>query len=80
MEDRKHFAAIAFNVSSHYDTAIFNYFNQDNRIKALNKASYSTKNFAMVKTPIRRVISLESWMKYSPNYMEKRYPTTTCLI
>lgn len=26
-EDRKHFAAKAFNVSSHYDTAIFNYFN-----------------------------------------------------
>ena len=26
-DDRKHFAAKAFNVSSHYDTAIFNYFN-----------------------------------------------------
>lgn len=28
LEDRKHFATKAFNVSSHYDTAIFNYFNQ----------------------------------------------------
>ena len=28
-EDRKRFAAKAFNVSSHYDTAIFNYFNQN---------------------------------------------------
>ncbi len=28
-EDRKFYAAQAFNVSSHYDTAIFNYFNQD---------------------------------------------------
>ena len=27
--DRKRFAAKAFNVSSHYDTAIFNYFNQE---------------------------------------------------
>jgi len=27
-EDRKHFAAKAFNISSHYDTAIFNYFNK----------------------------------------------------
>jgi len=27
--DRKHFAAKAFNVSSHYDTAIFNYFNKN---------------------------------------------------
>ncbi len=29
IEDRKRFAAKAFNVSSHYDTAIFNYFNKD---------------------------------------------------
>ena len=29
LQDRKRFAAKAFNVSSHYDTAIFNYFNQD---------------------------------------------------
>lgn len=28
LEDRKLFAAAAFNVSSHYDTAIFNYFNR----------------------------------------------------
>ncbi len=31
IEDRKRFAAKAFNVSSHYDTAIFNYFNQDDK-------------------------------------------------
>jgi phosphoribosylaminoimidazolecarboxamide formyltransferase/IMP cyclohydrolase len=30
MAERKKFAANAFNVSSHYDTAIFNYFNTDN--------------------------------------------------
>ena len=29
IEDRKRFAAKAFNVSSHYDTAIFNYFNEE---------------------------------------------------
>jgi phosphoribosylaminoimidazolecarboxamide formyltransferase/IMP cyclohydrolase len=29
LEDRKRFAAKAFQISSHYDTAIFNYFNQD---------------------------------------------------
>ncbi|MDR1866375.1 MAG: bifunctional phosphoribosylaminoimidazolecarboxamide formyltransferase/IMP cyclohydrolase [Bacteroidales bacterium] len=28
LEDRRKFAAAAFNVSSHYDTAIFNYFNR----------------------------------------------------
>ena len=29
IEDRKRFASKAFNISSHYDTAIFNYFNQN---------------------------------------------------
>ena len=29
IEQRKKFAAKSFNISSHYDTAIFNYFNQD---------------------------------------------------
>ena len=33
--DRKRFAAKAFNVSSHYDTAIFNYFNKDHSISSL---------------------------------------------
>ncbi|MFD2822067.1 bifunctional phosphoribosylaminoimidazolecarboxamide formyltransferase/IMP cyclohydrolase [Lacinutrix iliipiscaria] len=35
VSDRKHFAAKAFNVSSHYDTAIFNYFNKNHDIAAL---------------------------------------------
>ena len=33
--DRKIFAAKAFNVSSHYDTAIFNYFNDPQEITTL---------------------------------------------
>lgn len=35
MEERKRFAAKSFNVSSHYDTAIFNYFNKDHDLAAL---------------------------------------------
>mgnify|MGYP001217606891 CR=1 FL=1 len=35
LAQRKHFAAKAFNVSSHYDTAIFNYFNSDHGMAAL---------------------------------------------
>lgn len=31
LEERKKFASKAFNVSSHYDSAIFNYFNQDHK-------------------------------------------------
>jgi len=35
LEQRRTFAAKAFNVSSHYDTAIFNYFNQNHEIAVL---------------------------------------------
>jgi len=35
IEQRKNFAAKAFNISSHYDTAIFNYFNIDHSITSL---------------------------------------------
>ena len=34
-EDRQRFAAKSFNVSSHYDSAIFNYFNRDNALTTL---------------------------------------------
>jgi phosphoribosylaminoimidazolecarboxamide formyltransferase/IMP cyclohydrolase len=40
MEDRKGFAAQAFNVSSHYDSAIFNYFNAGGEAGGL-KVSYA---------------------------------------
>ena len=38
LEQRRHFAAYAFNVSSHYDTAIFNYFNQAEQIPAFKQS------------------------------------------
>lgn len=38
LKDRKRFAAKAFNISSHYDTAIFNYFNEE---ETVYKASYT---------------------------------------
>ena len=40
LEDRRKFAAAAFNVSSHYDSAIFNYFNKEQSEKVF-KQSYS---------------------------------------
>ena len=40
--ERKHFAALAFDVTSNYDTAIFNYFNRDEEIKSF-KQSIRTK-------------------------------------
>lgn len=38
INDRKHFAAKAFAMSSHYDTAIFNYFNQTEQIPVLKNS------------------------------------------
>jgi phosphoribosylaminoimidazolecarboxamide formyltransferase/IMP cyclohydrolase len=36
--DRKKFAAMAFDVTSHYDSAIFNYFNADRQIPSFKKS------------------------------------------
>jgi phosphoribosylaminoimidazolecarboxamide formyltransferase/IMP cyclohydrolase len=38
LEDRKYFASQAFNVSSHYDTKIFEYFNRSQNIPAFKKS------------------------------------------
>jgi len=42
-DDRSAFAAKAFNVSSHYDSAIFNYFNADHKIAALKVSETNGK-------------------------------------
>lgn len=38
IEDRKHFAALAFDVTSHYDSAIFTYFNANESIPSFKKS------------------------------------------
>lgn len=38
LADRKRFAALAFDVTSHYDTAIFNYFNEEFKIPGFKKS------------------------------------------
>ena len=38
IQDRKHFAAKAFDITSHYDTAIFNYFNRSEEIKSFKQS------------------------------------------
>jgi len=43
LDDRRKFAAKSFNVSSHYDTAIFNYFNSDHAIPALKISEQNGK-------------------------------------
>ena len=51
IEDRRLFAAKAFNVSSHYDSSIFNYFNKDNSIKSFKKSILKSKTLRYGENP-----------------------------
>jgi phosphoribosylaminoimidazolecarboxamide formyltransferase/IMP cyclohydrolase len=51
LEDRKKFAAEAFNVSSHYDTKIFNYFNQTAKIDALKVSEIQARTLRYGENP-----------------------------
>lgn len=48
---RREFAARAFNVTSHYDTAIFNYFNKDGVVKAFKKSVMQSKQLRYGENP-----------------------------
>ncbi|NND61660.1 MAG: bifunctional phosphoribosylaminoimidazolecarboxamide formyltransferase/IMP cyclohydrolase [Flavobacteriaceae bacterium] len=54
MEQRKHFAAKSFNISSHYDTAIFNYFNSDHSIASLKFSETKGKVLRYGENPHQR--------------------------
>ena len=49
--DRKKFAAKAFNISSHYDTAIFNYFNADHEEASLKISETNGKTLRYGENP-----------------------------
>ena len=49
--DRARFAAKAFNISSNYDTAIFNYFNRDGEITALKMSETKGKTLRYGENP-----------------------------
>jgi len=51
LEDRKSFAAHAFKVSSHYDTAIFNYFNKTENIPAFKQSVLKTQTLRYGENP-----------------------------
>ena len=58
LTDRKRFAAKAFNVSSHYDTAIFNYFNDPQEITALKISELKGKYPKVWRKPTPKRIFL----------------------
>lgn len=49
--DRRRFAARAFNMSSHYDTAIFNYFNSDGAVKVFKQSVLQHKALRYGENP-----------------------------
>ncbi len=51
LNDRKRFAAKAFEVSSHYDTAIFNYFNQEQGEPVFKKSFSSSRSLRYGENP-----------------------------
>jgi len=51
LEDRTYFAAQAFNVSSHYDTAIFNYFNRTTGIPAFKQSILTSEQMRYGENP-----------------------------
>ena len=51
LEDRKRFAAKSFNVSSHYDTAIFNYFNKEQQETVLKISETNGKALRYGENP-----------------------------
>lgn len=50
-EDRKFYAAQAFNISSHYDTQIFSYFNRNEPIQAFKQSCMMSSNLRYGENP-----------------------------
>jgi phosphoribosylaminoimidazolecarboxamide formyltransferase/IMP cyclohydrolase len=50
-EDRKRFAAMAFDISSHYDSAIFNYMNAEGTISRFKKSTRKAKTLRYGENP-----------------------------
>jgi len=51
LSDRRQFAAAAFDISSNYDTAIFNYFNQEANINTLKTSIRTSKTLRYGENP-----------------------------
>jgi phosphoribosylaminoimidazolecarboxamide formyltransferase/IMP cyclohydrolase len=53
LKDRKHFAAMAFDVTSHYDTAIYNYFNRgsEGEMESFKKSIRSSQELRYGENP-----------------------------
>jgi phosphoribosylaminoimidazolecarboxamide formyltransferase/IMP cyclohydrolase len=79
LEERRWMAKEAFAVSSHYESAIFNYFDgaENSHFVVLQMIK---RLFAMEKILIRKVSSTVIWMLSLIRFTEKKFLTITCWI
>jgi len=56
MEERAYFAAQAFNVSSHYDTAIFTYFNRDAQVPVFKHSIIDSRPLRYGENPHQKAL------------------------
>ncbi len=56
IEERRSFATQAFNVSSHYDTAIFKYFNRDEAVDAFKESILVSKTLRYGENPHQKAL------------------------
>ena len=78
LRQRRQLATKAFNVSSHYDSAIFNYFNKNHEEAVLKISEQKGQVLRYGENPHQRGFSLAILMLCSPNYMEKNCLITIC--
>jgi len=75
IDDRKYFAAQAFNVSSHYDTAIFNWMNPGN-IDAFKLSVVNSTSLRYGENPHQKGNFMANWMRFLNKFMVKPFHTT----
>ena len=56
LEQRKRFAGLAFDVTSHYDTAIFDYFNRETKIESFKVSIQNGKTLRYGENPHQRAV------------------------
>ena len=71
LEDREIFASRSFNISSHYDSAIFNYFNRNINQPVLKISETQANVLRYGENPHQKGFSMETLMLFLTSFMEK---------
>lgn len=80
ISDRRLYAAKAFQVSSHYDTVIFNYFNREESIPAFMESINISYPLRYGEIHIRKEYFTETSARFSTNFTGRKSRTITFWI